>query len=156
MQPMINSPFTSLSDVFYDPTAMGTSANQAASDISARTNPYMLNKHQGLNRGLARGLGPSMQQQGTAYAMRQAAPIQSQLQDQIGNSQWQLQKANANEGFGAQSLSNLFRAQNLNNDPTPGFVQQQYARQMMPFAGSMIGQIGGVNPLSQLFSMFGG
>ncbi len=156
MQPMINSPFTSLADVFYDPTAMGTSANQAASDISARTNPYMLNKNQPLNRGMARGLGPSMQQQGTAYAMRQAAPVQSRLQDQIGNSQWQLQKANANEGFGAQSLSNLFRAQNLNNDPTPGFVQQQYARQMMPFVGGMMSQVGGVNPLSQLFSMFGG
>lgn len=156
MQPMIQSPFTSLSDVFYNQTDTANSSNQAVSDLIARTNPYAINKSMPLNRGMSRTLGPSMQQQGTAMATRAAAPIRQGIGDQLANAQWGLQKANANEAFGAQQLSNLYRAHNLNNDPTPGFVQQRYAQQMMPIAGNAMQQFGGINPLASLFSMFGG
>lgn len=156
MTPQVNSPFTSLSDVFYTPTNTASAGNQAANDIVARSNPYLINKAMGLNRGVSRGMWPSFQQQGTAMAARAAAPVRASMSDELNNAQYALQRQQANEGFGTQMLSNIFRNTNLNNDPTPGLLQQQYGMNMAPVAGQLFGQLGGGNPLQQLFSMFGG
>ena len=156
MTPQVNSPFTPLSDVFYTPTNTASAGNQAANDIVARSNPYLINKAMGLNRGVSRGMWPSFQQQGTAMAARAAAPVRASMSDELNNAQYALQRQQANEGFGTQMLSNIFRNTNLNNDPTPGLLQQQYGMSMAPVAGQLFGQLGGGNPLQQLFSMFGG
>jgi len=110
----------------------------------------------GLNRGVSRGMWPSFQQQGTAMAARSAAPVRAAMSDDLNNAQYALQKQQANEGFGQQMLSNIFRGTNLNNDPQPGQLAAQYGMRMAPVAGGLFQQLGGTNPLSQLFSMFGG
>jgi hypothetical protein len=155
-EPQVNSPFTSLADVFYNPTNTSSAGSQGAASVIANSNPYLINKQHGLNRGTSRGMWPSFQQQGTAMAARSAAPVRAAMSDDLNNAQYALQKQQANEGFGQQMLSNIFRGTNLNNDPQPGQLAAQYGMRMAPVAGGLFQQLGGTNPLSQLFSMFGG
>lgn len=156
MQVETNSPFNMLAGHFFSPTLTQGAGNQQVSDLVQKTNPYLINKSQPLNRGRSRGLWPSFQQQGTAQAAMRAAPLQQQMGDQLANAQFDLQRAQANEGFQQQNLSNSLRAMNLNNDPGPQLAQFQYNQAMMPMAGQFMQQMGGVNPLANLFSMFGG
>jgi len=151
-----NSPFTSLASHLYSPTLTQSAGNQQVSDLVARTNPYLVNKAQPLNRGRSRGMWPSFQQQGTAQAAMRAAPLQQQMGDQLANAQFDLQKSQANEGFNQQMLSNTLRNINMNNDPSLQLAQYQYGKAMTPMAGQFMQQMTGTNPLANLFSMFGG
>ena len=127
----LQSPYTSLSDALFSPSATGRSSGSTVNQISSASDPYAKLRAAG-GHGLARNLFDAVAGSGAAAGAQAAAPIQQQMQDSQANAGWNLQKAQASGAF-ANDAFGLLGQQNLNN--------QQFGRSLL---SSMPGLMGGL------------
>lgn len=114
----LQSPFTSLSDSLFGPSATGRSAGAAVNQFAAASDPYGSLRSGGQN-GLARNLFDALSPGGAMAGAQAAAPLRQRLQDAGDNAAWNLQREQANGAFANQAF-NLLGGQQLAN--------QQYGR----------------------------
>ena len=136
----IQSPFAQLGMNMFSPSMTAQASAGQLSDIAGKFNPYMIGKAQLGNSGTTRNVFGVASNQGMGDALRHAAPVQQQMGDEQANAQWQLQRANANEGFTNNMLSRLYRNYLAQNDPNIAISQQATALQYGPQMLSMLGQ----------------
>ena len=109
----LQSPFTSLSDSLFSPSATGRSAGAAVNQFAAASDPYA-SLRSGSQTGMARNLFDSLSGGGAMAGAQAAAPVQQQLSDAQNNAGFNLQKQQANGAFANQAF-NLLGGQQLNN-----------------------------------------
>lgn len=113
----INSPYAGLARHLYGDDQTGAASSASLADISAQSNPLMIQKQQALNRGASRNLFATVAGQGSSAAARAVAPVAQSISDRLDNAQYGLQQQQANEGFANNLMSRLFMNQAQNDNP---------------------------------------
>lgn len=137
-----------LSDYLKSPGQTGFEQGQAANQ--AVGNPYAIGKNQSANSGMQRNPAMMYHGQGQAFAQRQASPLATAMSNAFANQGWLGQKAASNEGYTLNNLANMQQAFNINNNPAPQIMQNQFANQMYPWLARNFGLDG------MMGSLFGG